>query len=406
MEVACQNCGSTDTSRVMDLGHHPPSDGFLAAEELDEPETRYPLRLVICRRCELVQLNHIVDPEILFTNSFIYRTGENNVLQRHFGELVDKLVGRYEVGQESVAVDIGSNDGTLLANYPAEVTAIGVDPSAAAQIAIERGVTTHREFFTPELSEHLVETYGEADIVTCTNTFAHVTDLDRFLDGIDILLADDGVFVQESHYLRDMVEALQYDEIYLEHLRYYSLASLTAVHENSGLEVFDAARVPPHGGSIQTHAARPGTYRVTDDVGELLSSERKARLNDPATLRTFADQAAANRLALLDTLTSIRSDGDRVVGIGAAAKGVSLLNYCNIGPALVEYIAETNEDKIGSFAPGVHIPIVDEAEFIDDDPDYALLLAWNLADILIPKLREKGFEGAFIIPKPDLEVIK
>jgi len=219
-------------------------------------------------------------------------------------------------------------------------------------------------------------------------------------------MADEGIFVQESHYFLDLAEKMQYDEIYHEHLRYYTLESLSNLFKHYDMEVVAAERVEPHGGSLQTYAAEQGTYDVDESVAQVREGEREIALNSSTHLDEFAESVHSNRRALTDLLTDLRSEGNRIVGVGAAAKGMSLLNSCRVGPELVDYIAETNEFKIGKYTPGTHIPIVDEEEMFDDDPEYALLLAWNLKDILIPKIKEKGFNGRFILPNPEVEVIQ
>lgn len=374
----------------------------MTEEELRTPEVHYPLRVVSCAECDLVQLEDTVDPSVLFTDRFVYRTGHNATLRNHFEELVDKLVEAFDLGTGDFVLDIGSNDGTLLSYYPDDVTLLGVDPSKAAEVAIENDVPTRRDFFDDTLAAAISDEHGAASVITCTNTFAHVADLDSLMAGVDQLLAPDGVFVQESHYLRDLVTELQFGEIYHEHLRYYTVQSLVNLFDRYGMEVVAAERVPPHGGCIKTVAARKGEYDLDASVERLLAEERELGLNDRSHLTAFAETVADRRLSLLDRLTDLRRAGHRIAGVGAAAKGVSRLNYCRVGPELVEYIAETNEDKIGKYTPGTHVPIVDEAQLLEDDPEYALLLAWNLADVIIPKLRDAGFEGEIIRPDEEL----
>lgn len=400
MHQVCQVCSTRELRPIIDMGHHPPSDRFLTTDQLNREEIHYPLKVAICDECKLVQLTSTVDPNILFTDKFVYRTGHNQTLRTHFKQLVRELVRHLGLGEDDFVLDIGSNDGTLLSYYPDEVRLLGVDPSKAAQIAVERGIPTRQTFFSDDLASEIAREHGRARVITCTNTFAHIPDLDSLMGGIKRLLQDKGVFVQESHYLLNLVRELQYDEIYQEHLRYYSLESLVNLFEQYDMEVIDAERVPTHGGSIKTVAARPGVHDVDESVNRLLNEERGVGLNEYSRLKKFARAVQDNRLELLDLLTDLRGEGHRIVGVGAAAKGVSRLNYCRIGPELIDYIAETNEFKIGKYTPGTHIPIIDEEEMLADDPAYALLLAWNLEDVIVPNLRENGFDGDIILPNP------
>lgn len=402
----CQVCSSSDLLHVLDMGHHPPSDRFLSEEELRDKEVHYPLRVVICDDCKLVQLDSVVNPEILFTDKFIYKTGHNQTLREHFNSLVNELLQQFDLGEESFLVDIGSNDGTLLSYFPKAVEVLGVDPSKAADVAIDNGIPTRREFFSLDLAKEISEERGHAQVITCTNTFAHMANVDSFMDGIKELLAEDGVFVQESHYLLDLVNGMQYDEIYHEHLRYYSLTSLVNLFEQYDMTVTEAERVMTHGGSIKTYAALGDNNDIDESVNRLLRREKSSRIHEHGRLLDFADSVNTHRFSLVNLLTNLRDDGHRIVGVGAAAKGVSLLNYCRIGPELVEYIAETNEFKIGKYTPGTHIPIVNETRLLEDDPDYALLLAWNLRDVIVPKLRDCGFDGGFILPNQEVDVIE
>ena len=404
--MACHICSSQRLAPVIEMGHHPPSDGFLEERALAEAQTLYPLTVVRCEACDLVQLDYVVDDDVLFSDDFLFRTAHNHTLKTHFEDLVAELRSVADLKPGEFVVDIGSNDGTLLANYPDDVDVLGIEPSRPSEIALEEGIPTRRAFFSRELADEIVDQHGRAKIVTCTNVLAHAGDLHSFLDGVDRLLDDDGVFVQESQYLLDLLAQLQYDNIYLEHRRYYSLRSLLNLHERIGLDVVRAERVETQGGSIKTVAARPGVYDPDGSVQRLLDREVEHGIHDPSELDAFAARANANRIELLDTLTTLRSEGNRIVGVGAAAKGVSRLNYCNIGPELVEYVAEINEYKVGMYTPGTHIPVVSEETMLEDDPDYALLLAWNLEDVIVPKLRQCGFEGAFIVPTPSVRFVE
>lgn len=401
----CFVCDNKNLFEFLDLGHQPPSDAFLRKEDLAKPEVIYPLKLYFCERCFLVQLGYVVDPEVLFRD-FVYTTGANNSLKANFRSLVDKLVKRFNVLQSDLAVDIGSNDGTLLENYlPYGIKILGIDPSSAAKLAIKKGLPTVIDFFSREVAYETEKKYGKAKIITATNVFAHVGKPAPFIDGVKILLTSDGVFVSESGYLLDFVELAAYDAVYHEHLRYYSLGSLKNFFKRSGLEIFDAERIPVHNGSIRVYAARTGTYQKTMALDELLTIEEKAGLYKKETFIHFADRAKKHALDFQKLLLDLKLAGKKIVGIGAPAKGNTLLNTSHIGKNIVDCLYEKSELKVGMFAPGTHIPVLDESELFTNQPDYAIMLSWNIADELVPKLKKAGYTGKFIIPFPEIKII-
>lgn len=403
--MACQVC-SSKTKEILDLGHHPPSDRLLSKDDMDKEEAFYPLKLVFCENCKLAQLTFAVDPNLLFTDKFVYRTAFNNSLKSHFKELVDAMVKKLNLGRGSFAVDIGSNDGTLLKNYLEHgIKILGVDPSVVADIASKEGVPTVKDFFNASVAKSITSSHGKADIVTGTNVFAHVKDLQSLMEGIREMLKDNGVFLQESHYFMDMVEKLQYDEIYLEHLRYYSLESLINLFEKFGMDVFHAERVGTHGGSIMSLACIKGNRKIEDSVKNLLAAEKKSGISSDKVMADFRQRVFKNGQELRALISKVKSDGGRIAAIGAPAKGNTILNFCKLDYMAIDYAAEKSDLKIGKFTPGMHIPIVSEERLLLDRPEYALLLSWNLKEELVPKLRKLGYMGKIIIPNPKVELV-
>ncbi|MDO8594541.1 MAG: class I SAM-dependent methyltransferase [bacterium] len=402
--MACFICNNTSLIKFLDLGDQPPSDAFLRQADLDKPEVRYPLALHLCEECGLVQLGCVVDPDLLFKD-YVYTTGTNNSLLENFKSLVKNLVSRFNVKEGDLVVDVGSNDGTLLSQYaPYTKNILGVDPSSAALLAEKRGIRTIHDFFTEAVAVSIKEKHGAAKVITATNVFAHVAELNSFMRGITLLLSEDGVFVSESGYLLDMVETLGYDAVYHEHLRYYSLRPLIRLFETFGMEITHVERIPSHSGSIRVYAARKGTQKTSPSVAELLALEQEKGLYAKETFIRFAKLVFAHRTALLKLLAESKKSG-KVVGIGAPAKGNTLLNFCGITRTIVESILEKSELKIGLYTPGTHIPVVSEETLFSLRPDYALILSWNLCEELIKKLCEKGYRGAFIIPFPTPRLI-
>ena len=398
--MLCYICKQDKLATFLNLGAQPPSDAFLRVEDLKKPEVNFPLEVLVCKNCFLVQLGYAVDPELLFRD-YVYTSGTNNSLRVNFKNLVDYLVGRFSLTSADLAVDIGSNDGTLLENYlPHGVKVLGIDPSSVASIAIKKGLPTMVDFFNEEVAIQALEKYGSAKIITATNVFAHVDALDSLMNGIVRLLADDGVFISESHYLLDLVTKMQYDAIYHEHLRYYSLKPLKLLFENFGMEIIDAEKITTHGGSIRVYAAKKGSHPVAPAVQERIKEEEEAGLYKLETFIDYGKKVQDTKLTLLQMIVELKRDGKRVVGIGAPAKGNTLLNYCRLDPDLIDYLVEKSALKIGLFAPGTHIPVVAEEKLFSEQPEYGLLLSWNIADELIPKIRNAGFKGKFIVPNP------
>jgi len=396
----CQICSEEKLHKFLSLGHQPIPDVFLKQEQLNAPEIYYPLDVYFCENCYLVQLGYAVDPQILF-REYHYNTQTNKNLKKNFKELVSLLVKRFELTSKDLAIDIGSNDGTLLEGYiPHNVKILGIDPSSVAEMAIKKNIPTIQDFFTQKLSDDIVKKHGKAKIITATNVFAHVRELDSYVKGVKKLLTDDGVFVTESHYLLDMITNLQYDSIYHEHLRYYSLKPLIHLFEKYDLEVFDVERIDTHGGSIRVYACNKGQYGISKNVDEITKLEEEEGLYKKETYDKFNLKVLNNKFKLQDILRDLKKKRKRIVGIGAPAKGNTLLNYCNIDFNILDYIAETSKLKIGKFTPGMHIPVVDESKIFTDQPEYALILSWNIKYILIPKLKKAGYNGKFIIPNP------
>lgn len=403
--MACQGCGAGKLDRVLDLGHHPPCDSLLTLEELRAPETAYPLVFCRCEACGLAQIDYAVEPDVLFFREYPYRTAMTRSLRDHFRRLTREVTERLRLGHADLAVDLGSNDGTLLQGFQeVGVRVLGVEPTAIADIAVANGIPTVNEFFTEEAAEGIVEEHGNASVVTGANMFAHVNNLYPTLRGVAHLIGDDGAFVSESHYLLNLVEELQYDTIYHEHLRFYSLKPLLTIFEQAGLAVFDAQRVPTHGGSIRVWADKGGR-EVHPRVAELLLLEEESGLYDRATFDLFRERVLASKHALLEVLLGARRRG-RILGVGAPGRASTVLNFTGIGPDLVEATVElTGSLKIGQFTPGTHVPIVDEALLFESPPETALVLAWHIEDDIVPALRAKGFSGTFIIPLPEPRAI-
>jgi len=406
--LACQNCGGKHLESVLFLGYIPPVNTMPEIGSVAVEESAYPLELVRCKDCQLGQINLEVDPEVLFPYSYPYLSGTTRILRSNFADLQAEASPYVGLKSDDLVVDIGSNDGSLLINFKeAGYRVLGIDPSRAGEVARERGVETLTAYFGADTAKQVRKSHGAAKLVTAANVFAHIGKLHELVDGVLEILAEDGVFVSESHYLLDLVETLQYDTIYHEHLRYYHLTSLQALLAGHGLEVVRVKRIPTHGGSIRVYAARKGKMQVDASVTERLAHEKSFGLTDGSALRSFRQRVVQSKIDLYGLLGDLKRKGAHIYGIGAPSRASTLVNYIGLDDGILDYVLETsNSHKLGKYMPGTRIPVVDEARLFDDQPEYALLLSWHIAEELIANLRKKGFKGKFIVPLPEPRIVE
>lgn len=406
--MICRMCKSRNLKQFLDLGFTPPADQFRRKEQLHEPVVFYPLEVMLCTDCGLVQLSHVVSPEILYRHDYPYESSVTRTGHTHWAEFAKTTTERLQLNSNDLVVDIGSNVGVLLEAFRSNGTKIlGVDPASnIALIAQKRGVETINEFFGPDLAKKIVENMGQAAVITATNVFAHVDDLDTFMQAIIFLLKDQGVFIFEAPYFVNLVKNLEYDTIYHEHLSYLSVKPLIPFFKRFGLEVVDIQQRDIHGGSFRVWVSRIGNIPVSLVVDELVKNENEIGIHQIEILDKFALAVQQNRQDLLWLLRQLKHEGKRIVGVSAPAKGMTLLNYSRIGTETLDFVSEKSTLKIGRFTPGTHIPVVSDEELIEQAPDYALLLAWNFANEIMENLKEfKNNGGKFIIPIPYPRVV-
>ena len=403
----CQVCGSSRLAPILDLGHHPIVQNYLDAKKLYAPESTYPLRLVRCADCTLVQLDFVVDPAAVFPTSYPYRTGLTNMLLRNFEALADELLANNFFSKGDLVVDIGSNDGSLLQSFKKRgAHVVGVEPTDAAKMANKSGIKTYQEFFDSASGARLARRHGKATIVTATNVFAHIPNTPKLLRAVKSLLASDGVFVSESQYLGDIVEKLEFDTIYHEHLRFYSLQPLMRLAKDAGMSIVDAHRISAAGGSIRVYMKK-GMHEASARTHELMDEEKTSRLNEKETIDSFARDVIGAKNELLTLLLSIRKKGERIVAISSPARSNTLLNFCHLTPDIIEYAGEKQgSPKIGLFVPGSHLPVVDESRIFKDQQAYALVLSWHIGEELMKIYRKIGYKGAFVMPLPKPRILK
>lgn len=387
---------------VLDLGATPLADRLLSAEMLGEPEPVCPLTVVLCQACSLMQIRETVDPEVLFGADYPYYSSVSESLLRHFAGTVAAARARRPVGAGSLVIELASNDGYLLRNYHADgVPVLGIDPAPGpVSIARELGIDCINEFFTVDLARQLAAEGRKADIIHANNVLAHVADTNGFVAGIALLLKEDGIAVIECPYLRDLVDACEFDTIYHQHLCYFSVTALIALFSRHDLHLVDVERVSIHGGSLRLFVGRqPG--RSARVVG-LLAEEQALGMTEEAFFASFAGRVATLRTRLVGLLASLASSGARIVGYGAAAKACTLMSYAGIGSGQLECLVDRNPHKQGRFFPGNHLQIRDPGWLLESQPGYALILPWNFAGEIVEQQAEfQRRGGRFIVPVPE-----
>lgn len=398
--VRCQICRS-DTVPGLDLGHQPVGDLILSAAQLNRPETFYPMRLQHCFDCGLTQLSYIVNPKVVYKN-FPFVSGTTQTTTRHLQTLPARLVALLGLDERSFAIDIGSNDGTLLKGYlPHGVRFLGVDPSGdPVRIANEQGIETLHAFFNAATADYIHDEYGSAEAITACGVFAHIADLTGVMQGVKRLLKPGGVFAIDVQYWLDMVQTGHYDNVFHQHLRYYAMRPLAYLFDQYDMEIFDVERSDVYGGQIRVFVCHRGDHPRAQSVDDLVALEDGQRLYQSSTNEEFARKIEERRARLFREVYERVAGGKKVIGVGAPAKASTVCNYCRLGPELVDYVTEVNPLRMGKYLPGVHIPIVDEERMFDDpEPaDAAILFAWNYYDEIVPKLRSRGYSGEFLQP--------
>ncbi len=405
--TSCRICGSSKLYSFLSLDSMPIPNGFLTKEELKKNEPRYPLGVNVCEDCWLVQLTHIIPPEIMFKN-YLYIPSTSTTMLKHFKAFADSAIEDFKLTSKDLVIDIGSNDGTLLGFFKEqEIRVLGIDPASnLAQVARLNGIDTIDDFFGPEVAKEALKTRGKAKVITGTNVVAHMDNIHKLCEGVEILLDKDGVFIMEFPYLVDLLEKNEFDTIYHEHMSYFSITPLVHLFKKHNMQIHDVKRMTVHGGSIRVFVKRKDSAtKPNSSVKEILELEALKKLNRRTAYDDFSRRVKVIRRDLVKYLKDLKKQGKKIIGYGASAKGNVLLNYCKISTDLLDYIVDSIPYKQGRYTPGTHIPIHPENYLDKDQPDYALMLAWNFADEILRKkvdYRVKG--GQFIITIPYLRI--
>lgn len=397
---ACRSCGRP-TEVFLPFGALPLANALVPLELPAEEQDRIPLTLAICPGCSLVQLVESVDPVRLFRR-YVYFSSNSPAYLRHAESLARRIIAERRLWNESLVVEIASNDGYLLQNYlAAGIAVFGIEPAEnIANIARARGIETICDFFDGGLARDLERRGVQADVVHAHNVLAHVPDLPGFVAGLATIVKPDGIIIIEVPYLRDLIGNLEFDTVYHEHLCYFALTPLVTLFERNGLQIFDVEHLEIHGGSLRIFARRTIEHAAAS-VERMLQQEEAWGVHDPEIYRRFSEKVASFRPMLRAFLSDLRATGKSIAAYGASAKGATLLNYCGVDHRLIDFVADRSRAKHGLAMPGVQIPIVAPETLLSRQPDFALILAWNFADEICRQQAEYSRRGGrFIIPVP------
>lgn len=405
-KTECRICSHSNLAKILDLGEMPLANAFLKEDELQNEESLFPLVVYFCENCSLLQLLDVVHPEILFGH-YDYCTSASKPLAEHFSQSGERLAKRFIKSKDDLAIEIGGNDGVLLSAIQDICRVLNIEPAQnIAEISRQKGIETINNFFNNALAEAIVEERGRARLIVANNVMAHIDGLKDVFAGVEQLLEEDGAFVFEAHWVGNLIGDGGFDQIYHEHLCYFSLHALVFLAEQFELEIFDVELVPIHGQSMRVYVGKKTNVNKTEAVDAFLEKEEGLGLLNEEAFLTFSEKVKNNSEELRNLLIRLKNDGKKVVGYGAPAKGNTLLNYYQIDEKLIDCIVDTTPLKQGLYTPGSRIPVYHPDRLKDIRPDYLLLLAWNYADAIIANEKEFSERGGkFIVPVPDVRII-
>lgn len=396
--IACRSCGGDRLEQVLDLGEQPWGNDFIRIEEQSFVDN-YPLRLFYCHSCTMVQIDYTVPKEKMFVDHS-YMSGTTKSLKLHFEEVGKSIIQKFGMLGGRI-LDIGGNDGTFLEYFVKQgFDVLNVESGQnQSKLSIDKGIETANCFFNFETAKEIKVKYGSMRVIHGSGVLFHLEELHSAFKGIELLLEDRGVLVAEFIYLPEMINNCAYDQIYHEHLLYYSLSSFQRLLKKFGLEIFDASLVSIHGGSCVAYISRNGVYEKSLDFENLISDEKQNRLYDIEVYKGFSKTCQKNKMELQRLISSLKSSGKKIHALGAPVKGSTILNFCNLDERHIDCAVEINPHKFGTYVPGTKIPVIDEAEA--EKPDVYLLLAWNFSEEILPRFAEfRARGGQFLVPIP------
>ena len=400
----CQISGSKKLYKIINLGFLPPVNQLFKTNSNINKQNFFHTELLYCSISKLVQINVIVDKKIVFPRSYPYTSSTTKILRDNFKELYEEVKKILILKKKNFIVDIGSNDGNLLSNFSKDFKVLGVTPENVGKLAVKRGIPTIIDYFDKNIANKIKKKYGKPNIVTATNVFAHIDNPNKLIKEILDLLDKDGVFISESHYLLPFLKKTQYDTIYHEHLRYYSLESLKYFFSKYNLKIFHAKKIQTHGGSIRVYASKNKNYKTKKSVRKILDEEKKyINLNN---FKKFKVKTVNSKLKLMKILNDIKSKNKTIYGISAPSRASTLINYVGIDENIIDCVLEiSGSKKIGKYIPGTEIPILNEKILYRKQPDYVLIFSWHIFDEIKKNLRKKGYKGKFIVPLPSPKIV-
>ncbi len=408
--MKCRHCGSELSLPLVDLGSAPPSNAFLTDRTLHAPEKWFPLRVLVCETCWLVQTEDFAQAQELFDAEYVYFSGFSSSWRSHCDRYVAEMVSRFELNAASQVIEVAANDGSLLQYVQARgIPCVGIEPTAStAAAARAKGLTVIEDFFGVRLAQQLVTQGNQADLTAANNVLAHVPDINDFVAGFAILLKEQGVATFEFPHLLRLIEENQFDTIYHEHFSYLSLTAVKRLFVANGLSIFEVEEHPTHGGSLRVFAQRcdTGQHSLSPRFEALLERENQAGLLTVDYYARFQAKTNTLKNEFLSFLLGAKKMGKTVAGYGAAAKGNTLMNYAGVRPDLISFVVDRNPAKQGKFMPGSRIPVVDESKLEEGKPEYVLILPWNLKTEIMQQLDYiQAWGGKFVTAIPKLEVL-
>ena len=408
--MQCRFCKTPLTNVFIDLVNSPASNSFLQPEQLNEPEAFYPLKVYTCEKCFLVQVDEYKKSDAIFDSNYVYFSSFSTSWLKHAKQYTDLMTARFGYNQQSLVIEVASNDGYLLQYFKEKnIPVLGIEPTAnTAEAAKQKGIDSVVDFFGVRLAKDLVAKNIQADLLLGNNVLAHVPDIIDFVGGMKVILKPQGVITMEFPHLMQLVDNNQFDTIYHEHFSYLSFYTVKQIFESQGLEMFDVEEIPTHGGSLRIYAkhAEDHTKQVSGHVAALLEKELSKGMNTPAYYDHFQQKALKVKVDLLEFLLQQKKAGKRVAAYGAAAKGNTLLNYCGVKADLVDFVVDANPHKQNKFLPASHIPVKNEQYLKEQKPDFVLILPWNLKDEITAQLAYiQEWGGKFVVPIPELQIL-